>query len=511
MVCPAQLAGRLYTSSLDSRGSLSNWRVCDSIDVRHLIREAGAMERTTLNEVIADLRSLGLSSGTDARLPKGTRPPAGMLDCWSRTAALAEPDARQAAIWAIREAAHAAGVVPASVQGLYAARGAGAWSDRTVPALNLRGWSYQTCRAAFRAAGKIGAHLIIFEQAVGEAIYAAQAPSEYTAAVLAAAMREGYTGPVFLQADHDQVNAKSYLKDPKAEIQRLTDVIQTQIAANFFNIDIDASTVVDLSLPTVVDQQRLNAELTARFTRLVRELEPPGVTISVGAEIGEVGHHNTTPEELRAFMATYPQALTVGGPAAVGASKVSVNSGTYHGGKVLRDGSLAPIDVGFDTLRTLSRVCRDEYGLAGVVQHGASTLPKEQLSKFSETGTVEIHLALGFNNLIFDHPRLPQTVKDEITAYVFAHHASERAPGETDAQLIYNTRKKAWAGMKERFWNLPADIQQDIMASLEEMFRDMFMRMNVGDTAALIARHTVAEAVPVPLPAALARMLTRAA
>ena len=178
---------------------------------------------------------------------------------------------------------------------------------------------------------------------------------------------------------------------------------------------------------------------------------------------------------------------------------------------MLPDGSLAPIDVGFDTLRTLSRVCRDEYGLAGVVQHGASTLTKEQLSKFPETGTVEIHLALGFNNLIFDHPRLPQTVKDEITAYVFAHHASERAPGETDAQLIYDTRKKAWAGMKERFWNLPADIQQDIMASLEEMFRDMFMRMNVGDTAALIARHTVAEVVPVPLPAALARMLTRAA
>src|SRR6266550_6956242 len=198
-------------------------------DVRHLSREAGAMERTTLNEVISDLRSLGLSSGTDPHLPKGTRPPAGMLDRWARTAALAELDARQAAIWAIREAAHAAGVVPASVQGLYAARGAGAWSDRTVPALNLRGWSYQTCRAAFRAAGKIGAKLLIFEQAVGEAIYAAQPPAEYTAAVLAAALREGHTGPVFLQADHDQVNSKSYLKDPRAEIQRLTDVIQTQL------------------------------------------------------------------------------------------------------------------------------------------------------------------------------------------------------------------------------------------------------------------------------------------
>jgi fructose/tagatose bisphosphate aldolase len=469
------------------------------------------MERTTLNDVIADLRSLGLSSGPDARLPKGARLPAEMLDRWARAAALAEPDARQAAIWAIREAAHAAGVVPASVQGLYMARGAGEWSDRTVPALNLRGWSYHTCRAAFRAAGKIGAQLLIFEQAVGEAIYAAQPPAEYTAAVLAAAMREGHTGPVFLQADHDQVNAKSYLKDPQTEIQRLANVIQAQIAASFFNIDIDASTVVDLSLPTVVDQQRLNAELTAQFTCLVRELEPPGVTISVGAEIGEVGHHNTTPEELRAFMVTYPQALAACGNGAIGVTKVSVNSGTYHGGKVLPDGSLAPLNVGYDTLRAISRVCREEYGLAGVVQHGASTLPKEQLSKFPETGTVEIHLALGFNNLIFDHPRLPQAVKDEIRAYVFAHHANERAPDETDAQFVYNTRKKAWAGMKERFWNLPTDIQQDIMASLDAMFRDMFMRMNVGGTADLVARHTQAKTVPIPLPPALARMLTLAA
>ena len=469
------------------------------------------MDRTTLDDVIADLQHLGLSNGPDPRLPKGARPGAEVLDRWARAATLGEPDVRAAAIWAIREAAHAVGVIPASIQGLYVARGEGKWSDRTVPALNLRGWTYHTCRAAFRAAGKIGASLLIFEQAVGEAIYAAQPPAEYTAAVLAAAMREGHTGPVFLQADHDQVNAKAYLKDPQAEVQRLTDVIRTQIAASFFNVDIDASTVVDLSLPTVIDQQRLNAELTAGFTRLVRELEPPGVTVSVGAEIGEVGHHNTTPEELRAFMVTYPQALAAGGKAVIGVSKVSVNSGTYHGGKVLPDGSLAPINVGYDTLRDIARVCRDEYRISGVVQHGASTLPREQLSRFPETGTVEIHLALGFNNLIFDHPRLPQPVKDEIRAYVFARHAHERAPGETDAQFVYNLRKKAWAGMKERFWNLPADIQHDIMASLEEMFGDMFVRMRVGATRELVARYTDAKVVPVPMPAVLARALMLAA
>ena len=81
--------------------------------------------------------------------------------------------------------------------------------------------------------------------------------------------------------------------------------MREQVAAGYYSLDIDASTVVDLSLPTVREQQRLNAELTAHFTQFVRSIEPKGVTISLGAEIGEVGHENTTPEELREFMAVY--------------------------------------------------------------------------------------------------------------------------------------------------------------------------------------------------------------
>lgn len=463
------------------------------------------MQTMTLPEIVADLKSLGLTTTPKAGLPQGACPPADMLDRWARAAALAEPETRQAAIWAIREAAHAAGLIPASIHDLYVARGKDVWSNKTVPAMNLRGWTYQTCRAAFRAAKKRDAGLLIFEQALAEWLYAAQPPAEYTAAVLAAGLREGHRGPIFLQADHDQINAGNYAKDSAKETERLAGVIREQVAASFFNIDVDASTVVDLSLPTVVDQQRLNAELTAKFTRLVRSLEPAGVTISVGAEIGEVGAHNTTPEELRAFMATYAKALAAAGGA--GITKVSVNSGTYHGGKVLADGSLAKVPVAFDTLAEISRVGRTEFGLAGAVQHGASTLPMDYFGKFPETGTVEIHLALGFNNLIFDHPKLPQAVKDEIRAYCFTHHANERKPDQTEAQFIYTTRKKAWAGMKERFWDLPGDIQVALMGSLEEMFGQMFDRMNAGQTMELVRQHTKASVVPVPVPEALAKAL----
>jgi len=374
--------------------------------------------------------------------------------------------------------------------------------------MNLRGWTYQTCRAAFRAARTLQADLLIFEQAPLEMVYADQRPAEYTTGVLAAALREGYSGPVFLQGDHVQVNAGAYAKDPAAEIRRLTDLIREQIAAGFYNIDVDASTVVDLSRPTLVEQQRLNAELTARFTRIVREMEPTGVTISVGAEIGEVGVHNTTPDELRAFMMTYRPALDAAG-GGVGVSKISVNSGTHHGGMVLADGSLARVNVAFDTLAEISRVARKEFGLSGAVQHGASTLPMDVFPRFPESETVEIHLALGFNNLIFDHPRLPEAVKREIRSYVFTHHGGERKPDQTDAQFVYTTRKKAWAGLKARFWDLPADVQDAIGASLEEMFGQMFERLNVGGTRDLVARFTQAPVIPASVPPALAAELAR--
>jgi hypothetical protein len=208
-------------------------------------------------------------------------------------------------------------------------------------------------------------------------------------------------------------------------------------------------------------------------------------------------------------MAAYPEALRALGGGA-GISKVSVNSGTHHGGKVLPDGRLAEVTVAWDTLRQISDVGRGEFKIAGAVQHGASTLPMEYFSRFPETETVEIHLALGFNNLIFDHPRLPEDVKREIRDYVHRHHAAERKPDQTEAQFLYTTRKKAWAGMKQRFFDLPDEIQGVLMASLEGMFADMFERMRVQGTRDLVARFVRPRPVPLAVPEHLKDALTHA-
>src|SRR5262249_3920110 len=74
-----------------------------------------------------------------------------------------------------------------------------------------------------------------------------QRPAEYTFVVLAAALREGWKGPVFLQGDHFQINAKKYAGDPKSELNAVKQLTVEAIQSGFYNIDVDTSTLVDLS------------------------------------------------------------------------------------------------------------------------------------------------------------------------------------------------------------------------------------------------------------------------
>ena len=71
-----------------------------------------------------------------------------------------------------------------------------------------------------------------------------------------------------------------------------------------------------------------------------------------------------------------------------------------------------------DTLDRLSRVAREEYGLAGCVQHGASTLPEALFDRFPQVETAEIHLATGFQNLLYEHGAFPRDLRAEIGALV---------------------------------------------------------------------------------------------
>lgn len=380
-----------------------------------------------------------------------------------------------------RLAALAYGAVPASIQDLYAARGAGKLpSTFTVPAMNLRALSFDAARAVFRAALDMDGAALIFEIARSEIGYTDQRPAEYTTNVLAAAIAEGYQGPVFIQGDHFQVSAKRYASDPSAELNAIKELIKEALVAGFYNIDIDTSTLVDLSKASIPEQQALNTGLSAQLTAYIRSLEPRGITVSVGGEIGEVGGKNSTEEELRAYMDGYLSQLKQSAPKATGISKISIQTGTTHGGVVLPDGSIAQVSVDFDTLRHLSRVAREGYGLAGAVQHGASTLPEDAFGKFVEYEACEVHLATNFQNMLFD--RLPDGLRKEMYAFLDEKYTSDRKPGMTDEQFYYKTRKNAIGPFKAQVWGMDAGVREKIRSAWEEQFRKLFTLLKVAGT-----------------------------
>ena len=403
-------------------------------------------------------------------------------------------DERDAARWLIWELAQEAGCPPASIHDLYTARGRGDCGGFTVPAMNVRAMAYDTARAIFRAAIPRQVGALILEIARSEMSYTDQRPAEYASVILAAALREGFRGPVFIQGDHFQVNAKKFAAAPELEVGAIRMLIDEALAAGFYNIDIDTSTLVNLDHDTLDAQQRENFERAAELTQHVRAGEPDGVTVSVGGEIGEVGGKNSTVEELRAFMDGYQRTLGRLGDH-VGLSKISVQTGTAHGGVVLPDGAIAEVKLDLDALRELSRVAAQEYGLAGAVQHGASTLPPDAFGNFPTYGACEIHLATNFQNIIFDHPALPDDLKARIRAYVTTHHADERKARDSDEQFQYKTRKKAIGPFKRELWELPADVKQPITRDLEAQFGFLFDQLNVGGTAATVARFVRAPAI----------------
>jgi fructose-bisphosphate aldolase class II len=418
---------------------------------------------------------------------------------WTATFS-SEPPVIEAARWLVWETGQALGVRSASIHDLYMARGRGECGGFTVPAINLRTQVFDMARVIYETARRHEVGALILELARSEQEYTFQRPGEYLTSCLAGAIAAGWKGPVFIQGDHYQFNAKKYAADPEAMTEEIRRACRLAIDAGYRNIDIDSSTLVDLSQPNLDLEQRENYRRAAELTALIRSLEVDGVTVSVGGEIGEVGKANSTVDELRAYLDGYNSVLGRLAPGAKGVSKVSVQTGTSHGGIPLPGGGVAEVKLDFEVLRALGEVARS-YGLAGAVQHGASTLPDELFHHFPTVETAEIHLATGFQNALYDHPAFPKALMDEIYAWCRVNAADERKDGQTEEQFLYTTRKKAIGPFKRQLWDL--ETKDEILASQGAKMAFLFDQLKVPGTADLVAKHVRPVPVTRPIPEAL--------
>ena len=210
------------------------------------------------------------------------------------------------------------------------------------------------------------------------------------------------------------------------------------------------------------------------------------MTVSVGGEIGEVGKKNSTEEELRAYLDGYRRELDSRAPGEPGLSKVSVQTGTSHGGVPLPGGGVAEVKLEFDVLRRLGEIAR-EYGLAGAVQHGASTLPDELFHRFRAVETAEIHLATGFQNLLYEHPAFPEALHREIEGWCFGNAQDERKADQTDEQFVYTTRKKALGPFKRHLWDLAE--KDEILSAQRRKVSFLFTELGVNETRPMVDEY----------------------
>lgn len=415
--------------------------------------------------------------------------------------------------WIINETAQQLGVKLNSPHGLYTAIAEGKISKKfAVPAINIRGNSLNTAQAMFAAAIEQNVGALIVEIARSEIGYTNQDPREFASVIQAAAILEGWKGPLFLQGDHIQLSADKVKKggdDAAKEKAAHSALIKKLLENGFGSIDLDMSPLERRNEPELSfdEQQQENYKLTAAKVVEVRRLqEQLGLpyTVMLGGETGEVGKTNTRKEDIEAYARGLIKELNLSqdamGMLLQGISKIAVQTGTSHGGVTLPDGTVAKVKIDFGVLK-MAREAGLPFGWTGPVQHGASTLPEEAFSQFVENGAAEVHLATGFQDILYDLGifTVPE-LQAKIDRYLVDKFIGEWKPGKTFAQFARDTRKKTNGPFKFDIWTLPEEVRIAVSKALKNKFAFLFGALGVTDTKDIVSQFVPEVGFHLPYP-----------
>lgn len=348
------------------------------------------------------------------------------------------------------------GIFPASINDVYMRRAKNELPHTfTVPAFNVRGITFDIAKEIFAVAKETSTEYFVFELSRSEMGYTGQDCEEYATCVLGAALASNHAGPVYIQGDHFQTKPKAEGVIEEGEVEKLKLLIDQALQNGIYNIDIDASTLVNLSAPTLEEQQKENIKYTLELAKYVREKQPKGIEVSIGGEIGHIGGKNSTLKELDTFLTGF---YAQWDKHTTGLSKVSIQSGTSHGGNVMSDGKVHPAEVDFVLLENAGDFVRSKFSIGGVVQHGASTQPHDFFSQLPQHKVLEVHLATGLQNAVFDAQSFPQELKKEMYAWIKDNKQDECKADWSQDQFIYKLRKKCWGTFKQELWDANLDL-----------------------------------------------------
>ena len=188
------------------------------------------MKFASVQELLQGTRQVvDLNGGVRVKDPATFR--AETIDRLIHTAVFGDAESKKAARWLIWEAGWDLGIQSASIDRLYQARSRNEYQGLTVPAINVRAMAYDMARAIVASARRRGVGAFIFELARSEMEYTDQTCDEFATVMMAASIKEGHKGPIFIQGDHYQANAKKYATDPQGVIDGLRKIIGQAIQA----------------------------------------------------------------------------------------------------------------------------------------------------------------------------------------------------------------------------------------------------------------------------------------
>lgn len=427
-------------------------------------------------------------------------------------------DVKKSASRLLMEVGEGIGIHSSSMHDLYQARKEGkVLVKATVPANNIRGMAFDTIKTAFDVAIKHNG-FVIFEIAKSEIGYTKQPLYEYSAQVYAAAIKAGYKGKIFMQLDHAQYDKVRYFgfkgksADPEGARQEIVDLVDQAIDARVYNIDVDPSSLMiagnlkkqdatnpelkeigaydleeltkedalnHLSDEEILLRQTFNIRETAYLTNYIRNKEKTlglPLTIAIGGEDMHVDQNVlSTGRSVKLFAGALEDALDKLGVAkGKGVTKISVQSGTGHGGITIAGvpGDKGAVKIDMATLQEITALAEaGELGstIAGVVQHGASTVPEEYFSEFSENDVIEVHLATGYQNqqlkAILEHnPMLYQKINESMVKSKLWDNKGELGEIKKAIQkYLANYYKKAYGE------NIPEELYHSLFKKAGEL------------------------------------------
>jgi len=109
--------------------------------------------------------------------------------------------------------------------------------------------------------------------------------------------------------------------------------------------------------------------------------------------------------------------------------------------------------------------------------------------------TLEVHLATGFQNMMFDSKHFPAALKAKIYEWLKTNAANERKQGESDEQFFYKTRKKALGPFKKDIMGLPQDVRDAIASEIEAKFDFLFKQLDAVNNRSIVDKYVTLKRV----------------